>query len=230
MVRERRRRGRAERRRLRQSKRRNRARVRGREIKDATHNVWTMAVDGTHGIEQALYVWSVYDRLGCDSIGLQETCRSGNPAFNQAGYFMYCSCECGGENGGKKRRGGGWLSVRTSITRSARPPELISDRLLKVKLELHGGAKAVTFFAAYAPHETQNAINSNKHEQLYALMDANHRTGRREIGQVGCTGRIILDAYSRDTLNDNGELLLSFANNPDLALVNMLFSTSKGGV
>ena len=32
------------------------------------------------------------------------------------------------------------------------------------------------------------------------------------------------------TLTDNGELLLSFANNHDLALVNTFFSTPKGGV
>ena len=40
-----------------------------------------------------------------------------------------------------------------------------------------------------------------------------------------------LGAYGRDTLNDNGELLLlSFANNHDLAIVNTFFSTPKGGV
>ena len=62
-----------------------------------------MAVDRTHGVERAQYVLSVYSRLGCDVIGLQETRRSGHSAFNQAGYLVYCSGECGGENGGKKR-------------------------------------------------------------------------------------------------------------------------------
>ena len=61
-------------------------------------------------------------------------------------------------------------------------------------------------------------------------MDANARTGRREKGQVGSKDSKILGAYGRDTLNDNGELLLSFANNHDLALVNTFFSTPKGGV
>ena len=51
--------------------------------------------------------------------------------------------------------------MRTSITRAARPLEFISDRLLKVTLELRGQAKAVTFFVAYTPTETHNA--SNKH-------------------------------------------------------------------
>ena len=102
LARKRRRRGRAERRRLRQSKRRNRARARGREIEVATHNVRTMVVDGTHGVGRALDVLSVYHRLGCDVIGLQETRRSGQSAFSQASYLVYCSVECGGENGGKK--------------------------------------------------------------------------------------------------------------------------------
>ena len=129
LARKRRRRGRAEGRHLQQSKRRNRARARGREIAVATHNVRTMAVDGTHGVGGALDVLSVYDRLGCDIIGLQETRRSGQSAFSQAGYLVYCSGEYGGENDGKKGQGGVGLAVRNSITRAARPPEFISDRL-----------------------------------------------------------------------------------------------------
>ena len=144
------------------SERRIRARARGREITVATHNVQTMAVDGTHGIGQALDVLSVYGRLGCDVIGLQETRRSGHSALTQAGYLVYCSDECGGENGGKKGQGGVGLAVRTSIPRAAHPPEFISDRLLKVTLELlRGRAKTIMFFVACAPAETQNA--SNKH-------------------------------------------------------------------
>ena len=161
LARKRRRRGRAERRLLRQRERRNRARARGREITVATHNVRTMAVDGKHGVGRALDVLSVYDRLGCDVIGLQETHRSEHSAFSQAGYLVYCSGECGDENGGKKGQGGVGLAVRTSITRAVRPPEFISDRLLKVTHELSGPAKAVTFFVAYAPTETHDA--SKKH-------------------------------------------------------------------
>ena len=145
LAQKRRRRGRAERRFLRQRERRTRARARGREITVATHNVWTMAVDGKHGVGRVLHVLSVYDRLGCDVIGVQETRRSGHSAFSQAGYLVYCSGECGDENGGKKGQGGVGLAVRTSITRAARSSEFVSDRLLKVTLELRGRAKAVTF-------------------------------------------------------------------------------------
>ena len=95
-----------------------------------------MAVDRAHGVGWALDVLSVYDRLGCNAIGLQGTRRSGHSAFTQAGYSVHCSGECGGENGGKKGQGGVGLAVRSSIARAARPPEFISDRLLRVTLEV----------------------------------------------------------------------------------------------
>ena len=216
----------------------------GREIIVATHNVRTMAMDRTHGVRRALDILSVYDRLGCDVIGLQETPRDGHSAFSQAGYLVYCSGECGDQNGGKKGQGGVGLALRTSITRAARPPEFISDRLLKVTLELRGRAKAVTFFVVYAPTETQNSSNKHafwtpldraveevpRHEQLFVFMDANARTGRREKGEVRSKDKKKIGAYSRDTPNYNGELLLSFANNYDLVIVNTFFSTPKGGV
>ena len=68
------------------------------------------------------------------------------------------------------------------------------------------------------------------HEQLFVLMDDNARTGRREKGGVRRKDNIIIDAYGRDTLNDNGELLLSFASNLDLAILSTFFGTTKGGV
>ena len=203
-----------------------------------------MSVDGRHGVGRALDVLSLYDRLGCDVIGLQETRHSGQSAFSQAGYLVYYSGECGDENGGKKGQGGVGLAVRTSINRAARPPEFIHDRLLKVTLELRGRAKVVTFFVVYAPTETHNASNKHafwttldravkdvpRHEQLFMLTDDNARTGRREKGGIGSKDNKSLGAYGRNTLNDNGELLLFFANNHDLAIVNTSFSTPKGGV
>ena len=114
----------------------------------ATHSVRTMAVDGTHGVGRALDVLSVYDRLGCDVIGLQETRRSGHSAFIRTGY-LYCSGECDRENGGRKEQGGVGLAVKCYITRAVCPPEFINDRLLKVTVELHGRAKAVTFSLAH---------------------------------------------------------------------------------
>ena len=99
---------------------------------------------------------------------------------------------------------------------------------------------------AYVPTETQNvgnklgilddlgqscgAVAQTRTAVLFVLMDANARTGRREEGGIGSKDNKIIDAYGRDNLNDNGELLLSFASNHDLALVNTFLSTTKGGV
>ena len=69
-----------------------------------------------------------------------------------------------------------------------------------------------------------------RHEQGFVLMDANARTGGREKEQVRTKDSKILGAYGRDTLNDNGEIMLSFPNSHGLALVNMFCSTPKGGV
>ena len=68
------------------------------------------------------------------------------------------------------------------------------------------------------------------HEQLFVLMDVNALTGKRAKGGIGSKDNKIIGAYGRDTLNDNGELLVSFANNHDLAIVNTFCSTPKSGV
>ena len=66
-------------------------------------------------------------------------------------------------------------------------------------------------------------------ECLYVLMDANARTGRRKEGE-SLQDEGILGTYGRDELNDNGKLLLSFATDNKLAIMNTFFSRRKGGV
>ena len=121
-----------------------------------------MAVDGKHGVGRAAEVLDVYQEMGCGIIGLHETRRSDQSALLQAGYVVYCSRESGGDGEGKKGQGGVGLAVRKSISRAeARPPEFISDRLLKVTLELCGRARAVTFVVGYAPTDTQSPRKKN---------------------------------------------------------------------
>ena len=157
--------------------------------------------------------------------------------------MVYCSGACGDKGGGKKGQVGVGLAIRESITRAVvRPPEFINERLLKVTLKLHGRASAVSFVVAYGPTECTREGSKKrafwaaldravkevpKHEQLFVLMDANARTGRRGSGKTGNEHCVALGTYGRDTRNDNGELLLSFASNHDLALVNTFFSTPK---
>ena len=61
-------------------------------------------------------------------------------------------------------------------------------------------------------------------------MDANARTGRRGEGKLGGEECKALGAYGRDTLNVNGERLLSFSANHELALLNTFFGTAKNAI
>ena len=223
---------------------RSRARTMRQEVCTATHNVRTMAVHGKHGIRRVWEVLSTFGKMGCDVIGIQETHRSGPSIFVESRYNVYCSGESGGESQ-KRGQGGVGLAVKQTLgtQTTTRPPEFISDRLLKVTLDLRGRAKAVSFVVAYAPTETADVSRKNifwaaldsavkdvpPHEQLFVLMDANARTGKRREGGVGSKDNEVLGAYGRDTLNDNGERLLTFAANHGLALVNTFFSTRKSG-
>ena len=67
----------------------------------------------------------------------------------------YLSGEGGGEGGGEKGQRGVGLAIRRGITRAQKQSsEFISDRLLKVMLELCGRVRTVTFVVAYAPIDT----------------------------------------------------------------------------
>ena len=68
------------------------------------------------------------------------------------------------------------------------------------------------------------------YEQLFVLMDANARTGRRGGGGSGSEDCRALGAYGRDTLNDNDNRQLVFATSHGLTLVNTFFSTPKNRV
>ena len=97
--------------------------------------------------------------------------------------------------------------------------------------------------AAYAPTETaaegekakyMSALNSTvasvpAREHVFVLTDANARTRKRGEGGGEIDSKV-LSAYGRDVLNENGKLLLRFAEDNKLALLNPLFCTHKSGV
>ena len=64
---------------------------------------------------------------------------------------------------------------------------------------------------------------------VFVLPDANARTGKRGEGG-GEAGNKVLDVYGRDVLNKNGKLLLGFAEDDKIALLNTLFCTPESGV
>ena len=66
-------------------------------------------------------------------------------------------------------------------------------------------------------------------EYVFVLTDANAKAGKRGEGE-GETDSKVLDAYGRDKLNENGKLLLGFAEDNKLALLNIFFCTPKSDV
>ena len=96
---------------------------------------------------------------------------------------------------------------------------------------------------AYAPTEEapegkkakyMAALNCNvasvpTREYVFVLTDANAWTGKRGEGGEEADSKG-LGAYGRDVLNENGKLLLSFAEDNNLALLNTSFFAPQSGV
>ena len=66
-------------------------------------------------------------------------------------------------------------------------------------------------------------------EYVFVLTDANTSTGKGGEGG-GEAGNKVLGAYGRDVLIENGKLLLGFAEENKLALLDIFLCTSKSGV
>ena len=119
--------------------------------------------------------------------------------------------------------------------------ECISARLLKARVLIK--SNLVTFVVAYVPTEEAPEGQKAKYlaalncsvasvparECVFTLADANARTGKRGEGG-GETDSKVLGAYGQDKLNENGKLLLGFAEDNKLALLNTLYCTTKSGV
>ena len=115
LARKKRRGGRTRRRAARRQASNDRDRARKRKLVIATHNVRTMAVDGKHGVGRAAEVLDVYQEMGCDIIGLQETRRSGQSALHKLDTLLTAAVSP--EATGKGRRAKvelGWLFARVS--------------------------------------------------------------------------------------------------------------------
>ena len=65
--------------------------------------------------------------------------------------------------------------------------------------------------------------------RLLFLIDTDVRTGKRGEGGGEADSKV-LGTYGQDKLSENDKLLLDFAENNKLALLNTFFCTSKSGV
>ena len=146
---------------------------------------------------------------------------------------------------GWKGQHGVGLATKEEIVRKAGEDgitiECIIARLLKARISIK--SNLVTFVVANAPTEEAPEGQKAKYmaalnctvasvparKNVYSLTDANARTGKRREGG-GEPENKVLGAYGRDKLNENGKLLLDFAENNKLALLNTFFCTPKSGV
>ena len=92
----------------------------------------------------------------------------------------------------------------------------------------------ICYVSKNTPANTTTALNCTvasvpAREYVFVLTDANARTGKRGEGGGEADSKV-LGAYSREKLNENGKLLLGFAEDNKLTLLNTFFCTPKSGV
>ena len=235
--RKKRRRGWAKRRRTGKAVHEARARQKGRLVRVATYDVRTLAVKEANGYGRDYSVLYKAARLDISVVRLQGTRRAGRKEFVAAGFRVFC---CGSEAGGHHGVG---LAVKESIcSNSPYTTEYVDEHLMAERFEISGQSGAVNFVSAYAPtevtkNETKQAFWDRldslvqrilAKECLHVRIDANTRTVKRIEGE-SLKDEGVLGTYGRDKLNDNSKLLLSFATDNTLAIMN-IFSTRKDGV
>eukprot|EP00752_Nemacystus_decipiens_P018514 g16599.t1 len=165
---------------------------------------------------------------------MQETRRAGRTEFTASGFQVFT---CGTETGGTHEVG---IAVEEALcTASKYSTEYVDEHLMAMKFEMAGHRGAVNFVAAYAPTDVADADtksmfwdkpdslvrNIPARETVFVLMDANAQTRERIEGEdMGTMGE-----YGHNELNDNGRLLLTFAADNKLAVLNT-FDYRKGGI
>ena len=216
---------RAERKAARMERKAARARSQPEELTFGTFNVRTAAVNGINGIGHIDTLLRPCAAKGCGVIGLQRTIRDGTSEIVACGYRVFFSGDCSRFKGRKGLHGVG-LAIKEKIVKKAGEGgiaiECISARLLKARISIK--SNFVTFVVAYAP--TKEAPEGQKakymaalnctvapipaRKYVFVLTDANTRTGKRDEGGGEADSKV-LGVYGRDVLNENGKLLLSFA-------------------
>ena len=211
---------------------------------DTLSNVRSAAVNGVNGIGHIDTLLRTCAAKGCDVIGLQETKTDGTSEISASGYCVFFSGDCSMAKGRKGHHGVGRAMKEEIVKKAGKDGiaiECISARLLKTRIPIE--SNFVTFVVAYAPTEEASAGQKAKYmaalnctvasvparEYVFVLTHANPRTGKRGEGG-GETDSNALGAYGQDKLNENGKLLLGFAEDNKLALLNTFFCTPKSGV
>ena len=160
-----------------------------------------------------------------------------------SGYHVFFS---GGYSGVKSRKWqhGVGLAIKEKIVKKAGEDgitiECISAPLLKARISIK--SNYITVVVDYVPTEEAPEGRKAKYmaalnctvasmparEYVLVLKDANASTGKGGEGGREADSKV-LRAYGRKMLNENGKLLLGFAEDNKLALLNTSFCTPKRG-
>ena len=111
--------------------------------------------------------------------------------------------------------------------------EYINARLLKARISIKPNFVTLFVVAYAATEEAPEGLKARYYlasmparEYVFDLTDLNARSGGRGEG-CGEACRKVLGAYGRDVLNENGKLLLGFAEDNKLDLRNIFFHPQK---
>ena len=156
-----------------------------------------------------------------------------------SGYRVFFSSDCSGVKGRKGQHGVG-LAIKEEIVKKTGEDgitiDCISARLLKAREFRYvrgslrpdrGGAGGEESHINYSPQLHVASVPAR--EYVFVVTGANARTEKRGEGGGEADSKV-LGAYGRDMLNENGKLLLGFAEDNKLALLNTFFCTLKSGV
>ncbi|CAB1108182.1 unnamed protein product [Ectocarpus sp. CCAP 1310/34] len=212
-----------------------RERRQGRLVRVATYNVRTLAVNGANGYGRADKVLHEAAKQDISFVGLQEVRRPGRTEFTASGFRVFT---CGTDKGGTHGVG---IAVEEALCKASQyTTEYVDERLMAMRFEMTGHRGAVNFVAAYAPTDVATADSKRMFwekldslvrripakEYLFVLMDANAQTG----GGIAGENERTMGEYGRNELNDNGRLLLTFATDNRLAVLNTFFDTRRSGI
>ena len=119
-----------------------------------TYDVRTLAFKGTNGTDHAEMILKTCQDGVCDITGLQQVRSNGQSDFVATGYVVFCSETDGGKHEMKGNHGVG-LAVREPIVvgmaKGDVAVEFVSDRWMKVCIQLKGKSKSVSFTVGYSP-------------------------------------------------------------------------------
>ena len=190
-----------------------------KELKIATWNVRSMSAGKLDNIIKEVQNNSI------DILGIAEHRWSGVGHFNPTagGKMIYSGRE-------KRGQSGVGIYLNQMVTKSLLGYHPVNDRILSVRI--HGKVREITIIQAYAPtssateeereqfyYQLQSHMDKYKKDIMILIGDFNAKVGKRQNDEERGT----IGDFTIGERNDNGEELVNFAMENELAIMNTMF-------